>query len=96
MIATNALKRSRGGAIGSFENFDMSAFVEASQQVEDSIAFPSIEWPALDDSKEDDYSSPDLAPVLAKRQCRGLVRSKNSSNLSSLSTARFGSAGSLC
>jgi hypothetical protein len=91
MIATNTLKRSRG-AIGSFESFDMSAFVEASQQVEDSIAFPSIEWPVLDDSKEDDYYSP--AP--AKRQCRGLVRSKNSANLSLLSTIRFGSAGSLC
>ena len=90
MICTQRLKRSRS-AMGSF---DMSVFVEASQQLEDSIAFPSIEFPTFDSDDEEEYAS----PPAAKRRCRGLTRTKNiSSDLSSLgSSERFGSYGSLC
>uniref|UniRef100_A0A7S0UMI9 Uncharacterized protein n=1 Tax=Pseudo-nitzschia delicatissima TaxID=44447 RepID=A0A7S0UMI9_9STRA len=45
--------RSRFGLSGSF---DMGEFLQASQQVEDTIAFPAIEWPSFDD---DDSSSSD-------------------------------------
>jgi hypothetical protein len=93
MICTKNLKRSRS-TMGSFESFDMSDFAKASQQVEESIAFPTIEWPDIDDSEED--NEPTFEPT-AKRRCRGLVRSKNSCNLFELgSTQRLGSAGSLC
>jgi hypothetical protein len=93
MICANTLKRTRT-KICSLDNFDMSDFFKASQRVEDSIAFPSIEWPDIEsDSEEDDVLTREPA---AKRRCRGLVRSKNSFNLESLgSTQRFGSAGSL-
>jgi hypothetical protein len=80
MICIKNLKRSRSSEVVSF---DMSAFTEASQQVEDSVAFPSIEWSfGDDDSDDEDYASPP-AP---KRRCGGLVRSnKHSFDLSSLS-----------
>jgi len=45
--------RSRSALAGSF---DMGDFLKASQQVEDTIAFPAIEWPSFDD---DDISSSD-------------------------------------
>ena len=57
MINSKALlKRSR-----STFAFDMSIFEEASQQVEESIAFPSIEWNFSDD--DDDSSSTDEEDV---------------------------------
>ena len=52
MIAKNAtkrqsaLKRSRSSLPGSF---DMGDFLKASVQVEETIAFPAVEWPSLDD-----------------------------------------------
>lgn len=122
MSSCSSLKRSRS-EMGGFDKFDMSSFVEASKQVEESISFPLIEWPSLDDEdieeeKNDNNSSQDSFPSLGwpgldedsdeeedefkafhrpKRLCRGLVRSKNSFNLASLSsTPRLGSAGSLC
>jgi hypothetical protein len=86
MICTKNLKRSSSGS------FDMSAFTEASQQVEDAIAFPSIEWSFDDsDSEEEEYSP------ASKRRCRGIARSENSSDLFTLgSKVRFESAGCLC
>jgi hypothetical protein len=70
----------------------MSSFAEASEQLEDSIAFPAIEFPGFDDSEHDEFS----CPPSAKRRCRGLVRSNNASfDLSSL-FERSGSSGSLC
>ena len=100
MISSKSLKRSRSTTrMGLFDNnFDMSDFVKASKQVEESIAFPEIAW-SFDESEteEDSY---DLEPS-AKRRCRGLVRSKGSADLSvilgvSPSSQRFGSSGSLC
>jgi hypothetical protein len=54
-------------------SFDLSSLVEASQLVEDSIAFPSIEWSNDGDSEED---AEFIAPPAAKRRCSGLVRSR--------------------
>ena len=57
---TNAssMKRSRSSASSSA--FDMGDFMKASQQVEETIAFPTIEWPSLDyDDNSDDSSSSD-------------------------------------
>jgi hypothetical protein len=81
-----SLKRPRHGA------FDMSVVLEASKEVEDSIAFPVIEWPSLDnddknsekDDDEDDDAAFCFSTSPAKRQCRGLVRCRRSSNLSAL------------
>ena len=87
MISPTNLKRSRS----SMGSFDMSDFDFVAQQVEDEIAFPSIEFPGFDDDSEgeEDYS----APPAPKRRCGGLVRSSNASfDLSSLSARR----GSLC
>jgi hypothetical protein len=76
------------------EAFDMSVVLEASKQVEDSIAFPVIEWPSLDiddnDSEKDDDDEEDddedccCFSTPPKRQCRGLVRCSRSSNLSTM------------
>jgi hypothetical protein len=78
--------------LGSFDNFDMSSFAEASKQLKDSTAFPAIEFPGSYDYEDDEFSS---LPA-AKRRCRGLVRSNNASfDLSSLFERR-GSYGSLC
>ncbi|CAJ1946392.1 unnamed protein product [Cylindrotheca closterium] len=76
--------------LSSMGSFDLSEFEQASKQIEDSIAFPSIEWSFSDDDDEDDVFS--FEPP-AKRSCNGLVRCKSSADLSS---ARCGSAGSLC
>jgi hypothetical protein len=90
MICTNDFKRSRSSEVVSF---DMSSFAEASQQVEDSIAFPSIEWSFGDDESDDEYFPSPPAP---KRRCSGLVRSsKPSFDLSSLALSK-GSSQSLC
>jgi len=35
----------------------MGDFIKASQQIEETIAFPSIEWPSFDDDDSDDSSS---------------------------------------
>jgi hypothetical protein len=88
MICTKNLKRSQSSEVVSF---DMSAFAEASQQVEDSIAFPSIEWSFSDDDSDDEDF---VSPPAPKRRCGGLVRSsKPSFDLSSLFR---GSSQSLC
>ena len=96
MISSKGLKRPHS-SIGLFNNFDMSSFKKASQQVEDSIAFPTIEWNFNDSDSEEIL---DYVPLAAKRRCRGLVRSNGSVNLSSFfggsSTNRSGSSGSLC
>merc|ERR1740117_295022 len=53
-----SMKRSRSSAASSA--FDMGDFIKASQQVEETIAFPTIEWPSLDyDDNSDDSSSSD-------------------------------------
>lgn len=95
MIKLPALKRSRN----EFEEaaFDMSDFEEASKQVEDSIAFPSIEWSFDDnDDDEEDYQ---MHP--RKRSCQGFSRSQGALNLASIRDPsrcqqRRGSNGSLC
>lgn len=82
---SNCMKRSRD------EPFDMSAFLEASQQIEDSIAFPVIEWPSFDDNSDsDDDASFCYAPP-SKRHCKGLVRCNRSSNLSTLTATSMSS-----
>lgn len=54
---TSSMKRSRSSASSAF---DMGDFIKASQQVEETIAFPTIEWPSLDyDDNSDDSSSSD-------------------------------------
>ena len=91
MICYKVLKRSRSSSDET--SFDMDSLIKASQPVEDSIAFPTIEWcNDLDDEDEEPISEPS-----SKRRCRGLVRSRNvSSDLSSLGSApRFSSFGSL-
>eukprot|EP00980_Cylindrotheca_fusiformis_P013694 scaffold3515_cov126-Cylindrotheca_fusiformis.AAC.43 len=77
MISLKNMNRSRV-TLGS-SSFDMSDFAEASQQVEKSIAFPSISWD-FDDSESDD-STVAFEPA-SKRRCSGLVRSKISADLS--------------
>jgi hypothetical protein len=64
-----SFKRPRSSLVGSF---DLTSLVEASQLVEDSIAFPSIQWSNDIDSEEDAEL---IAPPAAKRRCSGLVRS---------------------
>jgi hypothetical protein len=101
---STSMKRSRSLS----GSFDMSDFLKVSQQVEDSIAFPSIEWPTLSDDTDDeeDNDSEDEFGTFSsrpnKRHCRGLVRCNRSSNLSSLvdmeshrTPERRGSSGSL-
>jgi len=65
------LKRSRSrpaisGSISS--SFDMGDFLKASQQVEDTLAFPTIEWPSFDDddSSSDDDNSYSVASSLTR------------------------------
>ena len=54
---TSSMKRSRPSVSSAF---DMGDFIKASQQVEETIAFPTIEWPSLDyDDNSDDSSSSD-------------------------------------
>eukprot|EP00980_Cylindrotheca_fusiformis_P013689 scaffold3515_cov126-Cylindrotheca_fusiformis.AAC.38 len=90
MISLKKMKRSQA-TMGS-SSFDMSDFAKASQQVEKSIAFPSISWD-FDDSESDDIS---FEPA-SKRRCSGLVRSKTSADLSTyFESNRCGSSGSLC
>lgn len=103
--STSSMKRSRAFS----GSFDMSDFLKVSQQVEDSIVFPSIEWPTLTDDTEDDEAENDSDDDFCtfssrpnKRHCRGLVRCNRSSNLSSLidmashhTPERRGSSGSL-
>jgi hypothetical protein len=81
---SSSLKRSRQGA------FDMSSVLEASKQVEDSIAFPVIEWPSFEDDDNDTEKDHDddenycFSIPPSKRQCRGLIRCSRSTNLSTL------------
>jgi hypothetical protein len=58
-------------------SFDLSSLVEASQPVEDLIAFPSIEWSNDINSEDDDAEVMAPAAATAKQRCRGLVRSNN-------------------
>jgi hypothetical protein len=88
----------------------MESFMKASEEVEESILFPSIAWPSCDDDDGDDDDTEKCSTsgfdnkVLsddepkAKRQCRGLIRLKNSLDLSSLvgTSLRRGSNGSMC
>jgi hypothetical protein len=48
------LKRSRSSLSGSF---DMGEFLKASEQVEETIKFPAIEWPSVDDDDESTSTS---------------------------------------
>ena len=121
------LKRSRSRSKLS-TSFDMKDFLKASEQVEETIAFPAIEWPSFDDDDssscdgdnsysiasslttpseeggdidiENDDDDEDYRQNPRKRQCRGLIRSNKSCNLSSLwdiskRSERRGSNGSL-
>jgi hypothetical protein len=56
---TSSMKRSRpsSSSSSSSSSFDMRDFIKASQQVEETIAFPTIEWPSLDYDDDDDSSS---------------------------------------
>lgn len=56
------LKRSRSSLSGSF---DMGEFIKASEQVEETIAFPAVEWPSFDD--DDDDSSYNIQPSLMSK-----------------------------
>ena len=69
MIKTQSLKRPFSC---SSTTFDMSAFADASQHVEESIAFPSIEWNFDIGCEEDDEEL--VSPPPAKRRCHGLAR----------------------
>ena len=74
-------------------SFDMSSFAEASKEIEDSFAFPTLEWPTIDGSQDDEEP---YVP-LAKRRCHGLSRSHRASfDLTALASERKGSCGSLC
>ena len=75
-------------------SFDLSPLLEATHPVEDSIAFPSIEWSFDTDSDDEDES---VSPA-AKRRCTGLNRSSRvNTNLSTFgSSSRMESFGSLC
>ena len=75
-------------------SFDMSTFEQASNEVQDSLWFPTIEWPTTiceeddddDDSNDDDTSSSTARSLMSKsrkRICRGLVRSSSTIDLSS-------------
>ncbi len=54
--------RSRFALSGSF---DMGEFLKASQQVEETIAFPAIEWPSFDDDDSSSSDSDSAATSLA-------------------------------
>jgi len=80
-------------------SFDMSTFEQASNEVQDSLWFPMIEWPTTsgdddsnddDDDDDDDYGDDDDTGTgvnslsrSRKRICRGLVRSSSTIDLSS-------------
>ena len=86
MIPSRSLKRNRS----SMGQFDFADLLDATRPVEDSIAFPSIEW-NFDDEDEsaqtsseaithnhvvDDENDDLIDNPRPKRHCRGLVRSK--------------------
>ncbi|KAG7352910.1 hypothetical protein IV203_008958 [Nitzschia inconspicua] len=112
MISSKSLKRSRPFQLESPSNedastatstcFDMNSFFQASQDLEEAMMFPPISWPSpIDSSDEDDHDEDEVAEPSPKRRCGGLVRSRNSSDLSSLcrvarTTGRSGSNGSIC
>ena len=100
MIKAAALKRSRrtfDESSSSSTSFDMSEFEDASKQVEESIAFPSIEWNLNDNDCNDDDEDDDCCNHPSKRFCQGFSRSGACLDLSSLNTScpRRGSHGSL-
>ena len=97
MIKAAALKRSRKNfdeSSSSVSSFDMSEFADASKQVEESIAFPSIQWDFNDEDQDDEDH---YTPTSSKRLCQGFSRSTACLDLSSLSAScqRRGSNGSL-
>lgn len=103
ITASSCMKRSRSSATLS-SSFDMSVFQEVSQQVEESIAFPSIEWSFDDHTTEEEQDDDDLIYQSPnKRRCiNGLTRSSQASfDLSTTFSSRSnhkrsGSNGSLC
>uniref|UniRef100_A0A7S4ASP3 Uncharacterized protein n=1 Tax=Pseudo-nitzschia australis TaxID=44445 RepID=A0A7S4ASP3_9STRA len=60
---SSPLKRSRSSFSGSF---DMRDVLKASEQVEETIAFPSVEWPSLDDADSDDDNSYNIQSSLTR------------------------------
>jgi hypothetical protein len=86
MLSKKSLKRSRS----IFHPFDVAELLDATKPVEESIAFPCIEWD-FDDEEDEEHSTiipvennatpttlddfDDLS-IPRKRHCRGLVRSK--------------------
>jgi hypothetical protein len=86
--------------------FDMSSFEQVSDDVADSLWFPTIAWPSSSDDHDhdddsntndkDDESSDHLLSVdtmhslSRKRVCRGLLRSSSSADLPSLICDRHG------
>lgn len=81
-------------------SFDLSQFEEATEEVKDSIAFPSIGWSFNDDDDEEPDQPESLFPS-SKRLCKGLGRSNECFNLAAMDSSaqcceRRGSTGSLC
>jgi hypothetical protein len=72
MISNRSLKRSRS----SMKSFDVTDLLDATQPVEESIAFISIAWNFDDDDSDNNYAPEILSNPRAKRHCRGLVRSE--------------------
>lgn len=88
MIPSGSLKRNRS----SMGQFDLADLLDATRPVEDSIAFPSIEWNFDDEDDavptssnktkphhfvvDDDQDDDLIENPRPKRHCRGLVRSK--------------------
>eukprot|EP00537_Pseudo-nitzschia_pungens_P001448 CAMPEP_0172356940 /NCGR_PEP_ID=MMETSP1060-20121228/1304_1 /TAXON_ID=37318 /ORGANISM="Pseudo-nitzschia pungens, Strain cf. cingulata" /LENGTH=168 /DNA_ID=CAMNT_0013077339 /DNA_START=52 /DNA_END=558 /DNA_ORIENTATION=+ len=68
---SSPMKRSLPSCSGPF---DMGDFLKASEQVEETIAFPSIQWPSLDD-EDSDLSSDDDTSYSAQSQS-SLTRSR--------------------
>merc|ERR1719223_561570 len=63
------LKRSRSFSPSELSgSFNMGEFLKASQQVEETIAFPAIEWPSFDD--DDDDNSSDASSLTSARELR--------------------------
>lgn len=76
--------------------FDMAAFERATKQVEESIAFPAIDWSFNEDDNDEEI---DISKG-AKRRCQGLTRNDGFFDLCKLSTTvvcreRRGSTGSM-
>ena len=66
MINSKSLKRSRSSSnvTSSSSRFDMECFMKASEEVEESILFPSIAWPSCDDDDDDTMIARNVVEVM--------------------------------